>query len=485
MTRISAVTGALLLLAAALHPAAAQQRNPLLVASEPGRLRIPLCQLRVSGKAEDAQRDLRKGIEERDAAKRAEALAKAEATLVEGAGRDADNPAVWYYLGRTYLAQGDVAGADSAFTRVEQMVPDCELDISQYRQDAWRTLANAGIEARQQGQAEEAMRQFRDASTLYGGLPHVFENMGVIFANAGMDDSAAIYFGKAMEVAEGDTALADNRNSAAMNRALMLQRLGKHEEAAELLATYQTWNPADVDAKRMRATSLRALGRDEEANALERELAEQFAAMNLDSLALDDLLAVGVTYFNNDEYLNAAAIFERAVKRSPANRDAIFNLAFALAMASDSDPDSGAGASIEETRLRLTAASKQLLAIEPLNEDTYRFAARGYRDRSQDSLALAAAQLMALPVNVEVTQLGIRRAGATWTGTATGRAATNAGGAPIAPTPLTLVVEFVDEGGRVVDSAEVNIPALEAGKAIELRAEAEGANIASWRYRRK
>jgi len=486
MTRMQVVSGALVLLAVTTLPASAQQRNPLLVAPEPGRLRIPLCQLRVTGPAEAGQRELKKGIEDSDAAKRSEALAKAEAILVGGvAGRDSTNPAAWYYLGRTYLALGDVAGADSAFTRVEQTVPDCELDTGQYRQDAWRTLANAGIEARQAGQDEEALRQFRDANRIYRGLPHVYENLGVMFANADMNDSAAFYFGKALEVSEGDSMLVDNRNSSAMNRALILQRLERHDEAAALLGDYLTWNPDDLDAKRTRATSLRALGRDEEANALERELADQFAAMNLDSLALDDLLAVGVTYFNNDDYPSAATIFERAVERSPTNRDAVFNLAFALAMATNAEFDSGATAELEDIRRRLTEAANLLRDIEPLNENTYRFAARGYRDRAPDSVALVAAQLMALPVKVEVIQLGLRRSGAVWTATATGRAAVNDRGNPIPASPVNVVVEFVDEGGAVVDSEELSIPALAEGQVHELRAEAQGEHISSWRYRRK
>lgn len=477
---------AFVLLAAASLPAVAQERNPRLVASEPGRFIIPLCQLGPSGRAEDGERELRRGIESPEARDRAEALENAEDILTAAVARgDGGNAAAWYYLARTYLARGDVAGADSAFTKVERMVPDCEIDINQYRQDAWAMLANAGLDLRREGRSEEAMQQFRDATRMFRGLPHVYENMGLLFANGDMYDSAAFYFGKALAVAENDSTLVENRNSSAINRVVTLRRLGRHEEAVQLLDRYLTWNPSDADAQRAKAMSLRQLGRDTEAEAIERELVSRLADTDIDSLGLGDLLELGIAYYNNDEYANAVTMFERAVEQSPWNRDAVYNLTHALTMLVTTADDSAEAARIDEAKRRLAEVGRLLVDIEPLNEDSYRLPARGYQGRHQDSMVVVAHQLMALPVHVEVTQVTLSGSSVRWSATATGRAAVDAAGEPIPAAPVTVVLEFLDGMGQVVGSTEIAIPALEAGTTHELGAEIDAPDATSWRYRRK
>jgi tetratricopeptide (TPR) repeat protein len=473
MKRIGLAAGALTLVATLATPGVAQQRNRALVATEPGRMMIPLCQLRAGGKVNDGQKELRTGIEDKDAAKRAAALGKAEQILTQAVqGADAANPAAWYYLGRTYLAAGDVRGADSAFTKVVGMVPDCELDIDQYRQNAWATLANAGIQRQQQGQTDSAMALFREANQIFRKLPHVFENMGVVFANAGQNDSAAAYFAEALVAAEGDTTYMDNRNSSALNLVLMHQRLGRHQEAIGVLRRYLEWKPGDTDARRSLAYSFREMGHTDSAETVERQLVEEFSAMNLDSLSSADLMAVGVTQFNNKVYDKAAEIFRRLMTRNPWSRDAVFNLANTYLALKENDS--------------LIVTSRQLLQIEPMNEDAYRLLGSAFRElKQQDSLVATAEKLVSLPVNVEVTQFSIRSSGARWTATATGREATDPGGRPVPPAPLTLVVEFLTEAGAVVASEEVSIPALATAATHQLQVDGAGETIAAWRYRRK
>ncbi len=58
------------------------------------------------------------------------------------------NPAAWYYLGRIYLQQGDLYGADRALTQAEQLAPKCAEEISNYRKNAWVGLVKAGQQIR-------------------------------------------------------------------------------------------------------------------------------------------------------------------------------------------------------------------------------------------------------------------------------------------------------------------------------------------------
>ena len=51
-----------------------------------------------------------------------------------------ENPAAWYYLGRIYLQEGDIYGADSTLARAEKGAPQCAQDIQNYRRNAWVAL---------------------------------------------------------------------------------------------------------------------------------------------------------------------------------------------------------------------------------------------------------------------------------------------------------------------------------------------------------
>jgi hypothetical protein len=88
-------------------------------------------------------------------------------------------------------------------------------------------------------------------------------------------------------------------------------------------------------------------------------------------------------------------------------------------------------------------------------------------------------------VDVRVTDFSIGAKNATLTATATGRKAQTAAGKPIQPVPVALAVEFLDAKGAVVGGQDVQVPALEAGKTQEVKATAQGAGIAAWRYKQK
>jgi tetratricopeptide (TPR) repeat protein len=460
-------------LAITASPAMGQVRYPALVADSVTKFQIAFCNLKTAGKVGDGQKALRAGLEDKDAAKRTASLEMALRTLqAEVAGTQAQSSGGWYYLARTYLALGDVAGADSAFARAQALAPDCEVDISSYRQNSWAFLATRGIEAQRNGMADSAMYYFRGASVMYQDLPHVFENMGVIFANAEFNDSAAVYFAKAAEVAKRDTSLVDNRNSATLNQAMVLQRSGRSAEAIPVLKEYLTWVPGDTDARKSLAYAFRQAGMADSADALEKAIVEEFSKMNLDSLPTQDLMAVGVSMFNSQQYDQASQVFSKLAARNPWSRDAVYNLANSYLALKQWD--------------KLAETGKQLVAMEPLNEDSYRLMGQAYRELNQQDAVLKAAEaLVSLPVNVEVTGFVMRPDGARFTATATGRSATDALGKALKPVPVNLVVEFVTEAGQVVASQDVSVPVLETGAAHEIRAEVKGAGIQGWRYKRK
>ena len=454
--------------------AAAQGRATRLVADSAAKFQIAFCNLKMAGKVGDGQKAFKNGLEDKDPAKRAAALDQAVSILKTEVttGQQGASGAAWYYLGRAYLAQGDVAGADSSLAKAEKFQPDCEIDIATYRQNAWAVLANAGIEKLRAGETDSALVLFRQANTLFQKLPHVYENVGVIYANQGNNDSAAAYFGKAAAVAEADTSLTDNRNSATLNYAMTLQRLEKHPEAIVALTKYLGWNPNDTDARKSLSWSYRQSGQTAKADSLDNAMVKEFESMNYDSLSAGDLMAVGVSMFNAQKFKEAADVFEKLKLKNAWSRDAIYNLANAYLALKDWP--------------KLVETGKQLQAIEPMNEDSYRLTGQAYRElKQQDSLLKEAEALVGLPIAVEVTTFAMGATSSRIEATATGRKATDASGKDLKPTPVTLTWEFMDNTGKVLGTQDVNVPALEAGATHAIKAEVRQPGITAWRYKRK
>lgn len=463
----------LALMVIAAGSAEAQERAARLVADSATKFQIAFCNLKMGGKVGDGQKAFKNGLEDKDPAKRAAALDQAVRILTtEVTGQQGQSGAAWYYLGRAYLAQGDVVGADSALAKAEKFQPDCEIDISTYRQNAWAILANAGIEKLRGGDTDSALVLFRQANTLFDKLPHVYENVGVIYANQGQNDSAAVYFGKAAAIAEADTSLTDNRNSATLNYAMTLQRLENHPEAIIALTKYLGWNPGDTDARKSLSWSYRQSGQVAKADSIDNAMVSEFATMNYDSLSAGDLMAVGVSMFNAQKFQEAADVFEKLRAKNPWSRDAVYNLANAY-LALKNWP-------------KLVEVGKQLQAIEPMSEDSYRLTGQAYRElKQQDSLLKEAETLVGLPVAVEVTTFAMGTTASRIEATATGRKATDAAGKDMKPVPVTLTWEFMDSTGSVLGSQDVNVPALEPGATHAIRAEARAPGITAWRYKRK
>ena len=327
---------------------------------------------------------------------------------------------------------------------------------------------------------------FRGASTMFGGLPHVFENMGVLFANSGYDDSAAYYFKRAADVSRDDSTLVDNLNSASLNYAMMLQRQAKHAEAVVALREYLARNPGDMDASKSLSYSFREAGMVDSADALDRRMVEAFNQMDTDSLSMSDLMAVGVSAFNAQQYARAADIFGKAEARNPWSRDAVYNRANSFLALKD-------WASLVET-------GKRLIEIDPLNEDAYRLMGQGYRGLKEaadsagqasvaktmeQNMVKAAEGLVSLPVQVDVTGFRMGASSATFSAVATGREASDAQGRALKPMPVTIIVEYVNEQGAVVASEEVSVPELLPGKTHDIQSQVTGSGITGWRYKRK
>lgn len=470
---VSAIT---LLGAVSAAPAVAQAViNDRVAKGMPSKYTPPTCSIKAGHfKVQSGATYLKTGIETEVPENRERALANGKRVLLEALEQNGQdkNPALWYYLGRIYLQQGDIQGADSALSKAETMMPACKKDISEVRYTGWVPLVNAGITFSKQEKNDSALALYRQANTIYRDKPLAFLNAGVIFANANQADSAIAYFQKAAQVAEQTNAVED-RNAATRNLGALLQRQGRHKEAIPVLEKYVGWAPKDVEVKRALASSYRATGQNDKAKAIEDEVGAAPAAPGAAAARSPaaDKMAAAVALYNEKKYAEAAAAFEAVLAVEPYNRDALYGLANAY---------------VGLKSPKLADAAARLVAIEPVNDEAVRLLANGQRMAKKESLAnKTAIQLLGMPTTVKVTQFAPTADGATITGTATGREGETAQGKPLVPKAMTLVFEFLDTKGAVIANQEVAVPALKAGETHPIEVKAPGQGIAAWRYKQK
>jgi tetratricopeptide (TPR) repeat protein len=474
--RTKIVTAGILLGLVSAGSAAAQTVvNERVAKGMPSKYTAPTCGVK-SGhfKVQSGATYLKTGIETEVPENRVRALASGKKILLEALEQNdqGKNPALWYYLGRIYLQQGDIVGADSALTKAETMLPACKKDISEVRYAAWVPLINAGITFTKEQKNDSALALYREANSIYRDKSLAFLNAGVIYANAKQVDSAIANFQKASEIAEQTNAVED-RNSATRNWGALLQQAGRHQEAIPILEKYVGWMPKDVEVKRALANSYRATGQTDKAKAIDAEVGASpgAAGQPVAAAASADEMGAAVQLYNEKKYTEAATAFEKVLSTEPYNRDALYGLANAY---------------VGVKSPKLADAATRLVGIEPSNEEAVRLLANGLRMAKKETQAnKIAVQLLGMPTSVKITQFAPTADGATITGTATGREGQNAQGKPLVPKPITLIFEFLDPKGAVLSNQEVPVPALKAGESHPIEIKAQGTGIAAWRYKQK
>jgi tetratricopeptide (TPR) repeat protein len=479
------IASAILLLPLAATAAESQQRviSDRVAKSMPTTYRAPDCGLK-SGhfKVSSGATYLKTGIETDVAENKQRALDDGERVLLEAMqqNKQENNPAAWYYLGRIYLQRGDISGADSALTRAQKLAPACGKEIDGYRRNAWVALIQGGNGFEEAKNRDSALVMYRQAGVIYRNSPIAYYQAAAVFNDQGATDSAAAYYGRAVQASTNvtDTTEEKIRNRSAFNHGALLLNAQKHAEAAAAFEQYLKWVPNDLEAKRGLAGAYRGQGQTAKAQALEQEIVAAGGSAAPGGGApgagagTADLMNIGVNLYNDKKYAEAAEAFAKVAEAEPYNRDALFNLTNTYFALKDGP--------------KLLAAAQRLSAMEPFNENSLKLVGEGYKQvKKVDDAVKVAEKVLALPVDVQVTDFGATAGGATLTATATGRQAQTAAGKPIKPAPVVLVVEFLDPKGTMVASQDVQVPALEAGKSQELKATAQGKGIGAWRYKLK
>ncbi len=409
---------------------------------------------------------LMSGLQTSDSEKKERLFTNARDVVIEGIEKgQAGASGAWYYLGRAYLQLGDLVGADSALTRAQTLAPSCAKEIQLLRRNTWVALVNAGNTFLKDENKDSAEVLFRQANEIFREEPNSYTSLAVLFNSEGQADSAIAYFRLAVASTGDDPKTAEARDLAQYNLSALLSNEGRWPEAVVAWQQYLKWKPDDVEGKKAYARALRADGQPDAAAEIERELINE---QGMDT-PIADLMAAGVNFFNDKNYPEAAATFGRVVKREPWNRDALFNMGNSFLGAQD-----GAG---------VVEAGTALYAIEPMNEKSVQLLANGYQmQKDQKLIVKYYTELEGMAFNLEIEQLLLQAGGAKVIGTATGRAAKTIDTKPIAPHPVTLVFEFLNEKMGVVATSERTVPALGVGEKSVVEAEGLGTGIVGWRY---
>ncbi len=414
---------------------------------------------------------LKGATEEADPVKRERMLGDTERNLLDAISRgQADNPAVWYFLGRYYVLRNDAFGVDSAFSRAERLAPECTNDIAFYRQTMWVPLVNAGIDSMRNGSFEGAKDEFRKANAVYEKDNIAFFYLASIFGNEGAADSALHYFKQVVAIGDADTARVDNFRTSLANVAILYHMSENWDSAGVWYRKVREYDPNDVDALLGLADVAGELGD----TAMTMMLFDSVlvAAPQMDAV---DLFDTGVKLFNASQFEKAAEAFRLGLDKNPYHRDALYNLANTqLALAQTEELPAEAR---EEAARELESVSRRLLQVDPYNEGSLRLLAAAHQMQRHDDSTLAAlkqAEEMAFEVQVEVAQEV--EGGYSIVGEVTNRRERET------QFP-TISFEFLDADGNVVVREEVAGGALPMhGKApFELSALGEG--IVAWRYR--
>jgi tetratricopeptide (TPR) repeat protein len=402
---------------------------------------------------------------------KARALASGERVITEAIQQNQQDKSAgaWYFLGRIALHQGDLVGADSALRKAQELAPDCKEQIDNLRRIAWVPLVNGAIDLSKQEKNEEALAAYREANTIYAGMPQSFSGMASIYASANQTDSAIVYMKKTVDASRQDPKLATERNTAAFNLGVLYERTGRHQEAIATLREYLGWSPNDADAKKALAIAFRNAGMADSAAVLDKESGVSTAV----PVAANADLKAGIEAYNAKKYAEAATLIDKALAAEPYNRDAIATQANAYLALKDGP--------------KLVKAAQRLVALEPLNVPALELLREGHRLAKQPAQqSKVGEQLLAQPVNLEITEVTINPAEATLTGTATGRETSDPKtGKAITPAPMTLTFELLDGKGTVIATQDVTVPALAAGKTEQITVAGKGEGIIAYRYHKK
>lgn len=383
--------------------------------------------------AKQAQQYVKAASEARNPEDGERALQDAFRTLNDAIERGEEgNAAVWYFFGRAYVIDEDYAGADSAFSKVEAMLPECAEDTDTYRYQLFVAAWNPAVGLLQAGDFSGAKPDLIKANTIYHKEPNVPFYLATAHARDGETEEGLTRFKETVDLIEkmardsagdastamdraairaqlagsADSAYAELYDVSVFNTARLFHQQAEWDSAATWYLAYREIHPDDVTSLQAAAGVLEMAGRTDESTALYAELMER-----TDDLPAQELFQTGVSLFQVDQYELAARAFVAGLEKNPYFRDGHYNLGQSyFALASPFDEDSTAEPSPEELAkrtewaLEMLEAAQALEEVDPLNVSSLQMLVQAYHLLGEaDSTAAVIDRLNAMDFEFVVT----------------------------------------------------------------------------------
>ncbi|MGH7567640.1 MAG: tetratricopeptide repeat protein [Gemmatimonadales bacterium] len=431
-------------------------------------------------------------------------------------GEQGQNPAAWYYLARYHVLLDDPVGADSAFTKAEELSVACRGDIAIWRHSLWVPSYNGGVQAWQAGNTDSAIAGFSRAAAIFKDDANTFIYLATLYANAEQPDSSVKYFQIGAKVAaeSADTAAPRQKREALFNVARVYHRASRWDDAGAAYREYLKSYPNDAQAVVGLALIHSAQNRPDSAVALYSRVIDR-----ADSVDAIELFEAGAAIYNSvsqapdtgdtgtacrsqrrrqnpritaqaltaqcdsvskankakmqeysstsrQTYRMAERAFKAGLEKNPFYRDGWFNLSHTYFALRDT--------------ANMLPAAQQLVALDPMNRNGLRLLAQGWNFRGKGDSAyyyLVLADSL-LPVEVNVTRFNPEDDTASLKGMITDYHPKKKS------EPWSMVVEFLDAKGQVVVTQTVPVPALDPEGNHPFEVQAAGKGITAWRYRK-
>lgn len=382
--------------------------------------------------------------------------------------------------------------ADSVFTVVETLAPQCKSQLSSWRQGpSWMTTMNAALTALAESKLDTAEALARRALVLDRGAPYAYVVLGGaarqrLLAASGADkarfyEESKGHLAKALEIAQGDTAHSDvvrssrfelgNLIAASIEDAPAAERAARAREAAEHFRQFSASAETDLekaDALQKMADVLAAVNDTAGIRALYRGVSGNMAAYGERAVLTSGILA---TRFGTPA--EAATLYNTVLKANPYQRDALRNLSVTLVQMNDY-----AG---------LLPVSQRLTALDPNNPENWVFQAYAYAGLSERATNAAQRRAYAdsstkydrlateMPIRVTFSEFSPMESEARLRGQIE-NLGTAAGS-------YTITVEMLDKAGNVLATEQAQIGPVAPKAKGEFTVTGKGTGIASFRYK--
>jgi tetratricopeptide (TPR) repeat protein len=252
-----------------------------------------------------------------------QAMTSAEAAIAE----DPTNPLAHRLAALAALGLEEFEAAGAHFDRAGELYPVYDLEDQRLREQSWIDLYNEAIPLINSGDYEASAELLAGANAIYKGRPEAMVTLGQIYAQLDRHDEAiealdeAVAFVNGEVMAEVDSATAaDWRESVAdvpVLRAQVLAAGGRFEDAIAAYRQLAAADPSNLEYPKGIAALHMEMGNEAEALQVYADLLDR------PGLSGQDLYAIGVGFYQGNDYERAARAFGATTERNPRDRDAL------------------------------------------------------------------------------------------------------------------------------------------------------------------